>query len=182
MIYTAAHLVRQKMAVNMQIGNKRQLGFTYLGLLMVIAIASIGMAGVGIVWSQDRQREREKELLFIGDEYRKAIGSYYQSSLGSNKQFPTSLGELILDKRLPTIKRHIRKLYDDPMMIKSLSKKPWGLIMQQGQIAGVHTLSEDKPIKKTGFNAGDEAFAEAEQYSDWKFVYAASNATIKENN
>lgn len=161
----------------MQIGKRYIAGFTYLGLLMMIAITGIGMAGVGIVWSQDMQREREKELLFIGDEYRKAIGSYYQSSLGSNKQFPSSLNELVLDKRQPTIKRHIRKLYADPMMYTA-SIKPWGLILQQGQIIGVHTILDDKPIKKSDFNIGDDAFAEAEKYSDWKFVYAAGATTI----
>lgn len=64
------------MALVMQIGKLKQLGFTYIGVLMLVAIAGIGLAGVGIVWHQDAQREREKELLFIGDEYRQAIGSY----------------------------------------------------------------------------------------------------------
>jgi type II secretory pathway pseudopilin PulG len=167
----------------MQIGNIQntkqfQAGFTYMGLLMVVAIAGIGLAGVGIIWSQDAQREREKELLFIGDAYRKAIGSYYESSLGTNKQFPTSLEELVLDKRFPIIKRHIRQLYADPMMIKEVTKTEWGLILQQGRIVGVHTLSEQAPIKKTGFNAGDDTFSEAEKYSDWKFIYSAGSAAI----
>lgn len=165
----------------MQTGNllnvkQFQFGFTYMGLLMVVAIAGIGLAGVGVVWHQDAQREREKELLFIGDAYRKAIGSYYESSLGTNKQFPTSLDELVLDKRFPIIKRHIRQLYADPMMIGTASKKPWGLILQQEQIVGVYTLSEDLPIKKVGFKVGYEAFSEAENYSDWKFIHAAGSA------
>lgn len=169
------------MAANMQTGSKFQFGFTYMGLLMVTAIVGIGMAGVGIVWSQDMQREREKELLFIGDAYRKAIARYYENGIGS-KQFPASLDELILDMRQPTIKRHIRKLYADPMMKNSRGKEPWGLILQQGKIVGVHTLSEDKPIKKSGFNAGDEAFAEAEKYSDWKFLYVPSSTAITVSN
>lgn len=177
MTYTAARLAPQKMAANMQIGRKLQLGFTYIGLLMVIAIAGIGMAGIGVVWSQDMQREREKELLFIGGEYRKAIGSYYENGLGT-KQFPASLEDLMLDRRLPTIKRHIRKLYADPMMINAKNKKSWGLIMQQGKIVGVHTLLGDRPIKKSAFNAGDEVFAEAEKYSDWKFVFAPSDSAV----
>jgi type II secretory pathway pseudopilin PulG len=164
------------MAVNMQTGKQLQSGFTYMGLLMVVAIAGIGLAGVGVVWSQDAQREREKELLFIGDAYRSAIGSYYESSLGTNKQFPTSLDALILDKRLPTIKRHIRQLYADPMIVSAESKKPWGLILQQGQIVGVYTLSKDEPIKKIGFKADYDAFSEAENYSDWKFIYALGSA------
>jgi type II secretory pathway pseudopilin PulG len=175
MTLVVARRALQKMAANMQIGSKLQLGFTYMGLLMVVAIAGIGLAGVGIVWHQDAQREREKELLFIGDAYRKAITSYYESGFGS-KQFPASLDDLILDKRSPTIKRHIRKLYADPMVFDSTRDKPWGLVLQQGQIVGVHTLSEDKPVKKSGFSAGDEVFAEAEKYSDWKFIYAPSSS------
>jgi type II secretory pathway pseudopilin PulG len=149
----------------MLIGSRLKLaGFTYIGLLMVMAIAGIGMAGVGIVWHQDAQREREKELLFIGDEYRKAIGSYYESG---NKQFPLNLEDLILDKRLPSIRRHLRKLYVDPMP----PNKPWGLIMQQGQIIGVYSLSDKEPIKKTGFQTPYETFSEAVGYTDWKFIY-----------
>lgn len=160
----------------MQIGNiqnskQLQAGFTYMGLLMVVAIAGIGLAGVGIVWRQDAQREREKELLFIGEAYRRAIGSYFESSLGTNKQYPASLDELVLDKRFPIIKRHIRRLYADPMMINAATKPEWGLILQQGRIVGVHTLNEQAPIKKSGFKAGDDTFGEAEKYSDWKFTY-----------
>jgi len=51
------------------------LGFTYIGVLMLVAISGIGLAGVGIVWHQDTQREREKELLFIGEEYRRRLAA-----------------------------------------------------------------------------------------------------------
>jgi type II secretory pathway pseudopilin PulG len=155
------------MALNIQIGNIKQWGFTYIGLLMVMAIAGIGMAGVGIVWHQDAQREREKELLFIGDEYRKAIGSYYENSLGEAKQFPPTLEDLVTDKRFPNTKRHLRKLYSDPMALS----KPWQLVLQQGQIIGVYSASKQTPIKKVGFQPPYETFGEAVEYSDWKFIY-----------
>lgn len=155
------------MAANMLIGNKtKSLGFTYIGLLMVMAIAGIGMAGVGVVWHQDAQREREKELLFIGNEYRKAISSYYES--GSPKQLPIVLEDLIADKRFPNTKRHLRKLYVDPMP----PHKPWGLVMLNGQIIGVYSTSEAEIIKKTGFQPPYETFGEAVNYTDWKFIYA----------
>jgi type II secretory pathway pseudopilin PulG len=155
------------MALNIQIGNLKQWGFTYIGLLMVMAIAGIGMAGVGIVWHQDAQREREKELLFIGDEYRKAIGSYYENSLGEAKQFPATLEDLVTDKRFPNTKRHLRKLYSDPMALG----KPWQLVLQQGQIIGVYSASKQTPIKKIGYEPPYETFGEAAEYSDWKFIY-----------
>ncbi len=160
----------------MRIGKKRirhQAGFTYMGLLMVIAIAGIGMAGVGIVWHQDAQREREKELLFIGQAYRNAIGSYYESSPGVAKQYPQSLQDLILDTRFPTIKRHIRQLYADPFA----RDKDWKLVLQQGQITGVYSSSLLKPIKKAGLPPEFEAFDDAEKYEDWRFVYVAGSAS-----
>ncbi len=167
------------MAVNIPSGNKqRLLGFTYIGILMVMAIAGIALAGVGIVWHQDSQREREKELLFIGDEYRKAIGSYYESSLGVTKQYPATLEDLIIDKRFPNIKRHLRKLYPDPIP----HHEPWGLIMQQGQIIGVYSISKQAPIKKTGFLPQYETFGEAVEYSDWKFIYAPGSIPLSTAN
>ena len=167
MIFAAVRKALQKMAASMQIGNSKLLGFTYIGLLMVIAIAGVGMAGVGIVWHQDAQREREKELLFIGDEYRRAIGSYYENSLGATKQFPTKLEDFIADKRFPNPKRHLRKLYGDPTAFG----KPWQLVLQQGQIIGVYSESKQTPIRKIGFEPPYETFGEAAEYSDWKFIY-----------
>ena len=155
------------MVLSMQIGKRGYLGFTYLGLMMVIAIAGIGMAGVGIVWHKEMQREREKELLFIGNALRNGIGSYYENSLGGVKQFPASLEDLIQDKRYPKTKRHFRNLYADPMS----RNQPWGLVLQQGRIIGVYSTSQEKPIKTYGFSIGYEAFSEAAQYSDWRFVY-----------
>lgn len=152
----------------------QQTGFTYMGLLAVIAIAGIGMAGVGIVWHQDSQREREKELLFIGQAYRNAIGSYYENSPSNAKQFPQNLQDLILDTRFPTIKRHIRQLYTDPIA----RDKEWKLVLQQGQITGVYSSSKLKPIKKAGLPPEFEAFDEAESYDKWRFVYTPGSLVV----
>lgn len=158
------------MRIGSKFANRKNisLGFTYIGLLMMIAISGIALAGVGIVWHQDAQREREKELLFIGEEYRKAIGSYYENSPSDAKQFPKTLDNLVLDRRLPGIKRHIRKLYVDPM----LREESWGIALQQGQIIGIYSVSKQSPIKKTGFPLQYEVFSAAEKYSDWKFIYS----------
>ena len=142
-------------------------GFTYMGLLMAVAIAGIGMAGVGIVWHQDAQREREKELLFIGQAYRNAIGSYYENSPSTAKQFPQTLQDLILDTRFPSIKRHIRQLYADPFA----RDRDWNFVLQQGKITGVYSNSTLKPIKKAGLPKEFEALDTAEKYEEWRFVY-----------
>jgi type II secretory pathway pseudopilin PulG len=143
------------------------LGFSYIGLMIFVAISGIALAGIGIVWSQDQQREREKELLFIGEQYRQAIGSYYESTPGNIKQYPTKLEDLLLDDRSQTIKRHLRKIYNDPIT----NTTEWGLELQKSKIIGVSSLSEMKPIKKKGFPILYEKFSEFSRYSDWKFIY-----------
>lgn len=170
MIFTAVRKATLKTARRMLIGKNdvyQQAGFTYIGLLIVIAIAGIGMAGVGHVWHFDAQREREKELLFIGQAYRNAIGSYYENSPSTAKQYPKSLQDLILDKRFPTVKRHIRQLYADPFA----RDKEWQLVLQQGQIVGVYSSSQLVPIKKIGFSPEFKTFGDAGKYEEWRFVY-----------
>ena len=175
MILKAAPRALLKTVRAMLIGSKRlknQAGFTYMGLLMVVAIAGIGMAGVGIVWHQDAQREREKELLFIGQAYRNAIGSYYENSPSTAKQFPQTLQDLILDTRFPNVKRHIRQLYTDPFA----RDKDWNFVLQQGKITGVYSNSTLKPIKKAGLPKEFEALDAAEKYEEWRFVYVPGSA------
>lgn len=145
---------------------KPALGFTFIGILIIVAISGIALSGVGIVWHQTMQREHEKELLFIGDQYRAAISSYYESTPGGVKQYPRKLEDLLLDNRFPFVKRHIRRLYDDPMT----NNQPWGLIKQQDYIVGVYSLSQQQAIKKTGFPAIYESFKEVTTYNEWKFV------------
>jgi type II secretory pathway pseudopilin PulG len=151
-------------------------GFTFLGLLVVIAILGIAMAGVGIVWHQTSQQQNEQQLLYIGETYAKAIGSYYQSN--NQNQYPKTLKELIEDKRFGETKRHIRKLYADPMP----AHKEWGLVLQNQTIIGVYSQSLKTPIKKSGFSLVQKNFAEAKTYQDWQFVYAPSANKSKKIN
>ena len=151
---------------------KPVLGFSYIGLMIFVAISGIALAGVGIVWSQDQQREREKELLFVGEQFRQAIASYYESTPDKNKQYPSKLEELILDGRSLAVKRHLRKIYIDPIT----NSTNWGLERRDSKIIGVYSLSELKPIKKKGFPLLYEKFADFSKYADWKFIYIPNSA------
>ena len=144
-------------------------GFTYIGLLIIIAIAGIGLSVVGVLWQTQMQREREKELLFVGNQFQQAITSYYQNTPSSIKQLPAKLDDLLLDSRFPNTKRHLRQIYLDPMT----GKANWGLEIQHGAIVGVYSISLSKPLKKIGFKAGYERFTDAAHYSDWKFTFNA---------
>jgi len=147
---------------------KRQGGFTYLAILFVIAIAGIMLARAGMNWSHASQREKEKQLLFVGNEYRKAIMQYYEHTPGAVKQYPAKLEDLLLDKRYVTPQRYLRKLYRDPIT----NQAKWGLVMApEGGIMGVHSLSTAAPIKTANFPYLDSAFEGTSKYSDWIFFY-----------
>ena len=148
-----------------------QRGFTYIGLLIFIAILGIGLAASGVVFHQQSQREKEKELLFAGDEIRHAIAQYYEKSPGGNKHFPQALEDLLLDQRYLAMQRYLRRVYRDPM----IGSKEWELLRApDGGIIGVHSSSKEKPLKMDNFPAGYEAFKDGESYVDWKFAYAVS--------
>jgi len=151
-------------------------GFTYIGLLIFIALMGIGLALAGQVWHTAMQREKEKELLFVGDQFRTAIIKYYEGSPGGVKKFPKSLEELLDDRRYPATKRHLRKIFRDPMT----GEAQWGLVESPaGGIMGVYSLSKGEPRKIAGFLVRDEAFTDATSYADWKFGYTATaNAEI----
>lgn len=143
-------------------------GFVYLTVLFAIAVVGLGISSYAVVWSQEAQREREKELLAVGAEFRRAIASYYDQSPGTVKRYPGRMEDLIFDSRYLTMKRHLRKIYVDPMT--GLNR--WGIVpAPDGGIMGVHSLSEKAPIKVAGFDAEDRDFENAKRYSDWRFVY-----------
>lgn len=152
--------------LDMAKSSKFNQGFTYIGLLILIAIAGIGMSAVGIMWQTEMRRERELQLMHIGAEYKKAIISYRDATPGGVKQNPRKLEDLVSDRRLPITKRHLRKLYHDPIT----NTKTWGLLIEQEAIIGIYSASPLEPIKRSGFPAEYEMFEDAKSYADWQFI------------
>lgn len=147
-------------------------GFTYVGLLIAVAVLGASLAVTGELWRTAARREREAQLLFAGTEFRNAIASYYRFSPAGTPRYPHRLEDLLEDRRGALPRHHLRRLYVDPM-----SRKPdWGLVTAPGGgIAGVYSGSEERPLKSAGFAAADAAFEGAEHYADWKFVFAPRN-------
>lgn len=140
-------------------------GYTYVVVLVWVALAGIGLAVTGDLWRTTAQREREEELLFIGEEFRRAITSYYEGSPGVQR-FPPTLAALIRDERYSTVRRHLRKIYVDPMT----GKADWGVVKQpEGGIVAVHSLSTARPLRTGNFSGRREAFAGKAKYSEWVF-------------
>ncbi|MFA6901557.1 MAG: type II secretion system protein [Gallionellaceae bacterium] len=142
-------------------------GFTYLVLLAVVAAMGIVLATAGEVWHMALKREKEQELLFVGNQFRRAFNLYDQHTPGNARRYPLSLEELLKDSRYPGNMRYLRKIYADPIT----GSTQWGLIKgPSGEIFGVHSLSEDEPLKKSGFNLAEQKFEGRTKYSDWVFM------------
>ena len=152
----------------------KQKGFTYLGMLIIVAVMGAGLAAFGTIYSHAAQRDKEAELLFVGEQIRDAIESYHRKSPGASA-YPKKLEDLVEDKRFPMPVRHLRRVYADPMT----GGTDWGLVEAPGGagIMGVHSLSEEKPIKSANFSTKQHEFETAESYKAWRFVYSPTLPT-----
>jgi type II secretory pathway pseudopilin PulG len=152
----------------MSSGKREHHGFTYITMLIAVTLIGVGLAAGSEVWSQSRQREKEQELLFIGEQFRRAIGLYYERTPGAVKRYPEKLQDLLEDKRYVTRQRYLRRLYVDPMT----GKPHWGVVAApDGGVMGVYSLSTDKPLKSANFSQDLMTFEGAQHYSQWRFIY-----------
>lgn len=147
-------------------GLRKQRGIAYLGVLMLVAALGLGMTQAARIWTTVQQREREAQLLFVGDQFRSAIASYYNAAGGG--RYPASLDALLEDRRaLPTV-RHLRRLYADPLT----GSTQWGFVKApDGGIMGVFSEAPGRPLKRQGFPARYDALGDSDAYSEWAFVY-----------
>ena len=112
-------------------------GFTYVAVLLLVTILSISSLAAMQTWSKANEHQRLVQLRWIGEQYRQAIGSYYEASPGTIKRFPPSLEELVFDKRYLTVRRHIRRVYEDPLT----AGRDWELLRApDGGIWGVRSI------------------------------------------
>src|SRR4029453_15475171 len=89
-----------------------QRGFTYLWLLLAIALIAAGLGATAEVASTAARRDKEAELLFAGDQFARAI-ALYRAAVPASQQYPQQLEELLADKRFPNVRRHLRRVYRD---------------------------------------------------------------------
>lgn len=150
-------------------------GFTYIAMLIFVALIGIALAGAGAVWHTASVRDKELELLFVGNEFRQAIKQYAENSPGA-QQYPKSLEELLLDRRHPNVRRYLRRMYVDPMT----GEADWGLIRRpDGGIVGVHSRSGGRPYKVDNFRMEDQEFTGSMSYSQWRFAPGVDTKTRK---
>jgi type II secretory pathway pseudopilin PulG len=147
---------------------RAQRGFSYLGLLFALALVGMSLAMAGTVGSFEQRRQREQQLIWVGQQYVAAIAHYYASAPTGLREYPRELADLLEDKRGPVMLRHLRRIYVDP----ETGQADWELLrLADGALIGVASASQQQPIKRAGFDVANAALTNAECYCDWHFVY-----------
>jgi type II secretory pathway pseudopilin PulG len=154
---------------------RREAGFTYVGLIVLVTI--IGLVGAATLKADAllRRAAAEQELLEIGAAFSAALTSYAEATPRGQPPRPPSLEELLKDPRFPGTRRHLRKIFVDPVT----GKAEWGIVWlnKGGGIDGkgsgvvaVYSLSQSKPLKQANFDARFQNLEGREHISDWKFA------------
>lgn len=142
-------------------------GVVLLALLLAMGMMGLALMAAVEVGATARQREREQELLFAGDQYRQAIERYYWSAPpGTPRLLPRSVSQLLLDDRYPQPVQHLRRPYPDPF-----GEPEWGFVRIGGRLAGVHSLASVEPLKRARFPERYAGFAAAADVSQWVFLF-----------
>ena len=166
-----------------------QRGMTLFTVLFAIMVIGLMLGLTGQTWSQMMQREREEELYFRGDQYRRAIESYYTTGQGGKGSYPRSLEDLLKDPRSLETKRHLRKIYLDPFTNEEFELIGAGgdvggetvTAQTLGGIKGVHSKSTLAPFRQDGFPEEYATFEGATNYNKWEFIYTPKDvSSIKE--
>lgn len=157
--------------------HRRQRGFAYLWTLMLVAFMGVGLTVGAQLYATAARRDKERELLFIGHEFRQALERYYNAGAAGQNQYPLTLADLLKDPRFANPKRHLRRLYLDPVT----GKAEWNLVLQQGRIVGIRPTSNRRPIKQDNFDDDDAGLARKARYADWIFTYPYDLFTVPQD-
>ena len=158
---------RARMTISEAQCKQRLQGFTYLGLLLLIAVLGLVSGATVQLGALLQRHAAEEALLNFGEEYRAALISYAAATPTGQARRPSSLQDLVRDPRYPMVRRHLRKIYADPITGKTV----WGTVSSVDGvgIAGIHSLSEAAPIKVGNFASPFEQFAGQASYREWVF-------------
>ena len=147
---------------------RRSGGFTYLSLIILVAIIGLVSASALKLGSVLQRSRAEQELLDIGVAFSDALQSYANATPAGFPPQPPSLKELLKDPRFPTVRRHLRKVFVDPMT----GKAEWGITYLGDKVGvlAVYSLSDAKPVKIGNFPQRFQGLAGKQKISQWRFA------------
>jgi len=147
---------------------RRQQGFTYLGLIILLAIMGLVGAAALKVDALLARAAAEQELLEEGAAFSAALDSYAAATPQGKPTQPPTMQDLLKDTRFPNIRRHLRKIFVDPIS----GKAEWGITYAGDKLGviGIYSLSQAQPLKLANFDDRFQNFENKTHYSDWKFV------------
>ena len=128
---------------------RRLRGFTYLGLLFAIALLGVALAATGVSWRQAALREQERESIFRGQQIADALGRW-RAAGGESPAGPQALQDLLEDRRDGLVRRHLRRLWDDPLT----GRPDWVLLRDaRGAIVALASRSARPAVLTDGLKA-----------------------------
>jgi hypothetical protein len=146
-------------------------GFAYLAVLALLAATALLAFQISGNWMAHLARDKEQELLFNGDQIARAIESYYNSGPLTGC-YPPDLASLLEDLRGSHVRRHLRKMYREP-----IEGGDWVLLKDSfGGITGVRSDSEKLPFKQKDFPNAYRSFNGKTRYADW--IFTAGHGTL----
>lgn len=134
-----------------------------MAALFMVVIMGIMMGVAGQSIRVVMKREKEKELIFRGLQYRDAIERWAKKGA-----MPLlDVKDLLKNPHSPNGERLIRQLYKDPM-----TGEEWKILKDpQLGIYGVVSTSDEESIKQGNFPEVIKSFEGKKKYSEWEFIF-----------
>lgn len=155
---------------------RSQAGFTYVGL--VVFVAMLGLVGAATLKVDGllRRAAAEQELLEIGATFSAALRSYAAATPRGSTPVPPTLQDLLKDPRFPGTRRHLRKIFVDPVT----GRAEWGVLYQGDKVGvlAVYSLSRARPLKVANFDERFQHFENKEHLSEWKFTASGTGVAV----
>lgn len=145
-----------------------QSGITFISAIFAVVLIGVMLAMTGQSWHHVMRNEREKELLFRGDQYFQAISSWYRVRHHGVTAMPLKdVKDLLKDPRYLANVRHLRALYTDPVTGKEFEPVKCA---SDGSIIGVKSTSQNEPLQTSFLEGSYKHFNGKKKYSEWLFV------------
>lgn len=141
----------------------------------MLALAGTTGWQVASRWQVSMQREREEELIFRGEQIRKAIDSYRLRGRVLGGGAPKSLDDLLEDRRGPQLVRHLRERYVDPFT----GLPDWETIpdpVDGSSFIGIHSRSRVVAYRTSQIPGGSKV---ASCVCEWRFISTVEASVIQ---